>query len=865
MARVQTVSTYTSNSLQDNWELLSCAPGTYQQPAQLATRELPWLAAIVPGTVVATLQQHKLWDLDHLGDDVDALDWWYRCTFSVPAIEPGQRVLLKCAGLASIADIWLDGTQILHSEDMFCSSEVEITPLLHEHTQPHDLYIRFLSVQAFLSTRRPRPRWRTQLVEQQQLRWLRTTLLGRMPGWSPPIQAVGPWKEISIETQTCLTLEQVQLRTALVDSAGSISVHVQAHSLDGTLPVAANLVIGSATLPLEIIATDPHDQLHTSFNVHADLSVPDVQVWWPHTHGLQPLYPVQLEFQYATDAVMIDCGRVAFRRVEFLHDDTDDFGLRVNGQEIFCRGACWTPLDMLTLTGTTRTYTACLQAARYAGMNMLRIGGTMVYEDDIFYDLCDQFGILIWQDFMFANMDYPTTTPAFQQLLQQECSQILNRLQTHPCLALLCGNSEIEQQIAMLGLSSDLAQNAFFKHDLPALCQQYTDVPYWPSSPAGGALPFQTNVGNSHYQGVGAYLRPLEDARRSEVRFATECLAFANVPEDHTIDLLLHGGQSPVHHARWKARVPRDNGAGWDFEDVRDYYLGQLFHVEPLKLRYSDMQRYLALSRVTTGEVMASVFAEWRRQLSGCHGGLVWFFRDLWPGAGWGVLDSTGYPKAAYYYLRRVLQPQACFFADEGFSGLWLHCVNDTQTATDAELEITLYRSPTTQMGTTMQAITLPAHAEVALHVDALFQHFQDLTYAYRFGPPAHDLVVATLRDQQQQVISETYYFPHGLPTVRHDNCGLQAQLAAQDPDGSYSLTLHTQGFAQSVSIHVAHFFVSDNYFHIQPGHTRTVKLYPLDQNHPPRVSISTLNTHTAINLYAERSLGGEVAGYTYN
>ena len=116
--------------------------------------------------------------------------------------------------------------------------------------------------------------------------------------------------------------------------------------------------------------------------------------------------------------------------------------------------------------------------------------------------------------------------------------------------------------------------------------------------------------------------------------------------------------------------MPRDSGAGWDFEDVRDHYLQELFKVDAVRLRSFDMPRYLELSRVVTGEVMHAVYSEWRSSFSRCAGGLVWFFKDLWPGAGWGIVDSRGFPKAAYYYLRRAWQPRQVTITDEGLDGL---------------------------------------------------------------------------------------------------------------------------------------------------------------------------------------------------
>jgi beta-mannosidase len=242
-------------------------------------------------------------------------------------------------------------------------------------------------------------------------------------------------------------------------------------------------------------------------------------------------------------------------------------------------------------------------------------------------------------------MDYPWADDAFARGVALEVTQTLARLQSRPSLAVVCGNSEVEQQAAMLGLPESRRPH-LSEGPLPDLVQTMAPAAVWlASTPSGGTFPFQVDSGVSHYYGVGAYQRPFEDARRAGVRFAAECLAFSNVPDAAAIGLTLRGGEAPGSHPRWKARVPRDAGVGWDFEDVRDHYVERLFGVVPADLRARDPERYLALGRVASGEAMLRTFSEWRRPGSSCRGGLVWFARDLWPGAGWGVVDATGRPR----------------------------------------------------------------------------------------------------------------------------------------------------------------------------------------------------------------------------
>jgi beta-mannosidase len=470
----------------------------------------------------------------------------------------------------------------------------------------------------------------------------------------------------------------------------------------------------------------------------------------------------------------------------------------------------------------------------------------MVYESDDFYALCDELGILVWQDFMFANMDYPEDDAAFAASVAEEASQQLERLAGRPSLAVLCGNSEGEQQAAMWGAGRERWSPQLFHETLAELSRAHRpDVPYWPSSAHGGAFPHQADVGTTSYYGVGAYLRPLEDARRAEVKFATECLAFANVPEPRA----LPGGPSVrAHHPAWKARTPRDLGAGWDFDDVRDHYVGRLFGVDPTLLRSTDHDRYLALGRVVTGEVMERVFGEWRRGRSTCGGGLVWFLRDLWPSAGWGLVDAGGAPKAALYACKRAFQPVGLHVSDEGGNGLGLHVANDRPSSIAGELEVALFRAGEIQVGRASRAVEIAARSTLELPAAALFDGFLDLSYAYRFGPPPHDLVAATLRASTGEVLARAFHFPVGLPAMREPDVGLTAELRG-DGGRAAALTLRTRRFAQAIAVDVEGFEPDDAYFHLAPGEERTVGLRRVSGSAAPRGTVQALNAETTTKV----------------
>ena len=783
--------------LHEGWRLARTAPGAVKGPGELSGAPVEWHRAIVPGTVAAAI--HK--DIN-LPGDYDADDWWYQMAFKLPS--RASRHYLRLEGLATLADVWLNGTHILSSRNMFATHRIDVTALLRE---ANELVICFRSLGEALKERRSRPKWKTQLVNHQNLRWFRTTLLGRIPGWTPAIAPVGPWAPIGLESAGHVEVESLQLLTT------SKTLRIKAR-VSATVE-EARVRIGETAYPLTVRGNE----------IESEVAV-DVPLWWPHTHGTPHLESCHLELRTGEEWIDVDCGRVGFRDIEL---DTEGGAVRfvVNGVRVFCRGACWTTLDILKLRGDATALRRALETLRDSGANMVRVGGTMTYESEDFYRLCDELGILAWQDFMFANMDYPVADPAFRGEIEAEARQQLARLHRHPCIAAYCGGSEVAQQAAMMGLAKEHWSNDFFLETLPKLCEEIQPgVAYFPSSPWGGALPFHVSTGIAHYYGVGAYRRPLADAKSARVKFATECLGISNVPEADTMALVMDGTLPPPHHPRWKARVPRDSGSGYDFEDVRDHYLEVLFGEKAAELRAQDVARYYALSRVVSGEVMSRTYGDWRAPASGCGGALVWFYRDLWPGAGWGLTDSTGRPKAALWYLKRAWAPVSIHLTDEGLDGYGIHAVNESAAALEALVEIEMYQAGKSVSGPAQVPVAIPARGALSLQADALLGYFSDSTNAYRFGPPKYDVVAARLlRADTGEVLAEDFQFPAGMDLRAQRDLKLEAR-SERNADGRIEVILRSDTFLQSVSIACDGHVPSDNYFHLVPNQERRITFH---------------------------------------
>ena len=819
-ARLLAASASRRRPLDAGWEICHVAAGMAADPRQLqGVPALAWRPIGAPTTVAGALR--ALGCLEAEASRLDADDWWFRLRFDAGSVPTGARRWLRFGGLATLAQAWLNGEPLLESRNMHLSHDCEVPAL---RAEGNELLLRFASLDQALAQRRPRPRWRTPMVAHQQLRWIRTTLLGRTPGWSPPWPAVGPWRGIELLELHDAAVRGLRLSPRVVDGRGELTVRLNLDAVSSASvgPIRLELERDGQVHGVTLAATDEPGVLAGL------LAVPDAALWWPHTHGEPALYEARLLLSAAGDAGgrTVPLASVGFRTITVETSD-GGFALSVNGVPVFCRGANWMPPDAARLDADPASCDAVLQRVRDAGLNMLRVNGATVYESDHFHDACDRLGLLLWQDFMFANMDYPLDDPQFAAAARDEAVQQLARWQARPSIAVLCGNSEASQQAAMWGAPRGQWLPKWFEHDLAALCADWcADVPYWPSSAHGGAFPHQNDRGTTSYYGVGAYLRPLEDARLSGVRFATECLALANVPSEAALARMPGGAAVRTHQATWRERAPRDLGAGWDFDDVRDHYVRWLFGVEPAAVRARDHDRYLALGRAASAELMRATFAEWRRPGSACAGALVLFLHDLWAGAGWGLLDELGQAKAAFHGLREASGPRAVFLSDEGTNGLSVHLVNERPEALQASIELALHRGDGHRIEDGVQHVTLPAHGAVSLSAARWFDRWIDLNDAYGFGPPAHAVVVATLRDASGDLLGQAFHVMGGLPSERDATVLPQGIFRARD-DGSVDVALRCDRFAASLHFDVPDYVPDAAYFHLAPGVERVVRFVP--------------------------------------
>ncbi|HTT87550.1 MAG TPA: hypothetical protein VMF60_09300, partial [Acidimicrobiales bacterium] len=357
------------------WACCATTAGAAETPDELDALGVEWVPAPVPGTVAGALVAAGR---SVAGLETDTSDWWYCCR--LPSGGEG-RWTLTFEGLATVADAWFRGAHVLHAENMFVARSVELEAVAGDD----ELVLRFGALAPLLAARRPRPRWKTHMADHQGLRWFRTTLLGRQPGWAETPAPVGPWRPVRLEPAGP-RLRRRRVAAVCVDADGGtegvVSVSVRVAGLDAVPgaghPGSARLRVAAPGVPGpegEVAGPLSARAEGDEVVVEGELVVPGVARWWPHTHGAQPLYALDLE----VGGRRLALGRGGFRTVR-VDRAGGAFTVVVNGEAVFCRGACWWPVDPVRLHCDDDELRRSLELVRGAHMNMVRIPGGTVYE-----------------------------------------------------------------------------------------------------------------------------------------------------------------------------------------------------------------------------------------------------------------------------------------------------------------------------------------------------------------------------------------------------------------------------------------------------------------------------------------------------
>ncbi|KAI7977479.1 hypothetical protein EIK77_007101 [Talaromyces pinophilus] len=594
-------------------------------------------------------------------------DWIYQTSFSAPAAVGQTQLVFE--GLDTYATVFLNGAEILKTDNMFIPYRVNITSRLQG---TNTLQIRFDSTWLIGKQMEEDAKDKPLFCHNGDSSRLQVRKAQYHYGWDwgPTLLTCGPWRPIYLETFTArfsaLSLESV------IDQSLSIA----------TVDITAQ-VEGTAVKTIKLSLIDPEGkpvEKTVSLNdgaVQAMFTVSKPSLWYPLGNGSQPLYTVEATgFSDSGVVVCTSSKRIGLRRVELIQRPIKDqpgtsFFFQINGVPIFCRGADWIPADNFLPRISSERYRAWVEFAAKGNHNMIRIWGGGVFEDPSFYEACDELGLMIWHDFMLGCGSYPVT-PAFLAQIQNEVITNLERLNHHPSIVLWCGNNEdhmfadkypsgydVDDKNPENWLKTRWPARIIYDKVLPELCAKYSpSIPYHPGSPWGGKPSNDPTVGDIHSWSVwmkALEMYPYQYYPKLSGRFVSE-FGLKSYPALRTLtgcitDPTERHPQSRTMDAHGKS-ASKTPWAG-DFRNIALYMFENIRHGYTLP-------QYVYASQLVQAEGMSFAYVFWRRLWRGegqeeCAGALCWQLNDCWPCVSWALGDYYLRPKLAYYTVKRAM------------------------------------------------------------------------------------------------------------------------------------------------------------------------------------------------------------------
>lgn len=638
--------------------------------------------ANIPGSVLsAVIQQGILEDpYDRINEyqtreflDQDFI--FYR-TFRLDKQE-GMTYELCCDGIDTAADIFINGILLRKVDNMHRRYRIPCTKELKNGTNELRIYLH--SAIRFINEYLPQPgkeiRY-TPCGAMEHNQYLRKAHSMFGWDWGPQLPDLGIWRDIYIQGYTQVMLEDVRIRqhhrpvrNPLADSLAegqAAAQNLQTESVEICAEPFLKLASGERCtlsqakelLPqLEVrmeLLTPDGEKL--SFQ-HGTCTVSAPQLWWPNRYGAQPLYTVRAVLLWQGQAIQEKQYRIGLRTLTVSREKDawgEEFAFCVNGMKIFAKGANYIPQDCVYSRITPDRIRTMLDTAANCGFNCIRVWGGGYYPSDAFYDYCDEKGLIVWQDFMYACNIYELTE-AFRETIVAETTDNVRRLRHHASLGLWCGNNEIESAWDHWGGFCDHPQALredyleIFEKIIPDIVQREDGITfYWPSSPSSGGSfrePDSDDRGDRHYWDVWHGEKPFTDYENYYFRFCSE-FGFQSFPCMKTIREFTRPTDRNIFSEVMESHQKNGTANGKILRYISDNFLYP-----------KDFQSLVYVSQVLQGLAIKEGVEHWRRNRGRCMGAIYWQLNDNWPVASWSSVDYYGRWKALQYMARH-------FYAD---------------------------------------------------------------------------------------------------------------------------------------------------------------------------------------------------------
>ncbi|WP_265131270.1 beta-mannosidase [Chryseobacterium oranimense] len=775
------------------------------------TQEQKWLPAKIPGTVHLDLMDNKVIP-DPFKDEnekkvqwIENEDWEYQTRFNVSSKElQNDHVDLIFNGLDTFSEIYLNGKLLKKTDNMFRKWEIPVKELLKEGN--NDLKIKFTSAVKegkerakkvpFTMPESPRSFVRK---AQYQFGW----------DWGPRLVTAGIWKDIQLKCWNFAEIQNIKYDQNFSGNIFNLKFEIEINAENaGDYVLNINKQIQKVSLKKGIN------------KISVPYKTDGMKLWQPNGWGDANLYDFKIALSKNNLSLHQKNIKIGLRTVELVQEKDaagKSFYFKVNGKPLYAKGTNWIPGDSFSPRMTKEKYRKLIKGAKDANMNMIRVWGGGIYEDDEFYKACDENGILVWQDFMFAGSFYPADED-FLNNVKEEVKDQVSRLQNHPSIALWCGNNEIDEAIVNWGYQK---QFKYSKEDSLQVWKDYKKlfhefIPnilkesltpdkniYWPSSPSiGWGHKESLTEGDSHYWGVWWGEQPFEMYNEKVGRFMSE-YGFQGMPSIDAVKSMFSGTpdlslQNPVIKAHEK------NTRGWEIISKymeRDYKLP------------SDFIKYNYVSQLLQARGMKIAVEAHRRSKPYNMGTLYWQLNDCWPVVSWSSIDYSGNWKALHYEMKRSFESHM-ISTEEKDEILTFYVINDDwKKFEDLSLDFDIMKFNGEKLGSAGTA------DYETLEPNGILKFPFSLEEIIGNSDKNEIFLAITAKDKNEKIFAKTHYFfskPKDLkltkPTIKIKKIS------------STEIEISTDVLAKDIYL-MGDTHFSDNFFDLLPNTSKKIKL----------------------------------------
>ena len=787
-----------------------------------------WYPATVPRVVHTDLLQNKIIEdpffrLNERGLQwIDKEDWVYETCFTLAAgMMRKENMELVFEGLDTYADVYLNDECILKADNMFRRWSIPVRQYIREENN-------ILKVYFHSPVKIDVPKWdalpyqypaSNDQSENGGLFNKKISIFARKAGyhygwdWGPRLVTSGIWRPVYIRAWSDLRINDVFIEQKEVGAGRAvIAGHVELDAdkdMDGVLVTITDEVTG------RVLGEWQADLKRGTNRVTVDFVLHKPKLWWSNGLGEPFLYRFRTDIIAGGELLDSKTERVGIRSLKVVHQPDKDghtFYIELNGRPVFAKGANYIPSDNFLPRVTPENYKRTILDAAGVNMNMLRVWGGGIYENDVFYDLCDEYGIMIWQDFMFACSMYPAEG-ALLDNIHQEAVDNVKRLRNHACIALWCGNNECQDAWLGWGWKREIERQnkeyadkiwAQYRQQyhvtLPGVVREYAPGTfYWPSSPFAfeGEMSGTTD-GDRHYWSVWHGKAPISDYDSEKSRFFSE-YGFQSFPEFESVKR--YAPYPEDWDIRSEVMMSHQRGGDHANELIETYLLNE--YKKP-----RDFRAFLYMNHVLQGDAIKTAIESHRRQMPYNMGTLFWQHNDCWPVASWASRDYYGRWKAQHYYVRKAYDDILISPVVEG-DDLKVYAVSDRLENTSGQLQLQVCQFDGTVVHHWGKSVGISGN-------DSRVCFSAPLAKLLEGADRGTVYVRVDYTDKSGRVYHNNYCLGK-QKDMDYPKVDLQTEV--RSIEGGYEVTVSADKFARAVCLSVAdnESVYSDNYFDVQP------------------------------------------------